>query len=525
MRRSWLGVLLLGCGACDDPAPARPNVLWVVWDTARADHMSLYGYPRPTTPFVDRWAKDARVFDDCMSASCWTVPSHASMFTGLLPAEHGAMHGNEYLDDGLETVAETLQRAGYQTFAWAANPHVSVEENFLQGFEVQQHPWDPQTLERAVEIFKRKVPESIATRELQSRQEKRGSNPWVVKAAGELGREGFAGWLDQRDSERPFLAFFNFMEAHRPLIPPRELREKLLSPEEVEATYAREFNWKDLWAYCFGWHEYSPEDLKLLRDTYDAALLELDALFAGLIAELEARGLSENTLVILTADHGENLGDLHLLDHQYSLNQALIRVPLAIRYPPRFAPGRESRPVMTMDLHPTLLELAGVTPPKLGVQHARSLFAPSERRVRVADYSQPFPGPLASARGKFPDRDIARFERGLMTIVDGRWKLVRELGGPAHLYDLSAPGDETRDVAGEHPEVLERMRAGMGHLLKSLTPIGVRSNAKTTSEQHQRMLELLGYAGGDEQADGSAPDGEQRTRDTAREDGATRERP
>ena len=140
MRRSWLGVLLLGCGACDDPAPARPNVLWVVWDTARADHMSLYGYPRPTTPFVDRWAKDARVFDDCMSASCWTVPSHASMFTGLLPAEHGAMHGNEYLDDGLETVAETLQRAGYQTFAWAANPHVSVEENFLQNFEIQQHP-------------------------------------------------------------------------------------------------------------------------------------------------------------------------------------------------------------------------------------------------------------------------------------------------------------------------------------------------------------------------------------------------
>ena len=133
MRRSL--VLLAFCsvflGCHEEPAPAakRPNVLWVVWDTTRADHLSAYGYSRKTTPFLEEFSKRARVFEDCQSSSCWTVPSHASMFTGLLPAEHGAMHGTEMLDENLVTVAELLRDSGYQTFAWAANPHVSAVNN------------------------------------------------------------------------------------------------------------------------------------------------------------------------------------------------------------------------------------------------------------------------------------------------------------------------------------------------------------------------------------------------------------
>ena len=498
MRRSLVLIalcsVLLGCREEPAPAAKRPNVLWVVWDTTRADHLSAYGYTRETTPFLEEFSKGARVFEDCQSSSCWTVPSHASMFTGLLPAEHGAMHGSEFLDENLVTVAELLRDSGYQTFAWAANPHVSAAENFLQGFDVQKHPFDADAEARAIEIFKRKVPESVSTRELAERAEARGTNPWVIKAAGELGRENLATWLDARDANRPFLAFFNYMEAHRPLIPPREVREKLLTKDEVDATYATEFAWKDTWAYCFGLYEYPPEQLEVLRDVYDAALLELDGLFAGLVAELEKRGLAEDTVIVVTADHGENLGDHHLLDHQYSLNQALVRVPLVVRYPARFAPGRDKRPVMSMDLFPTLLELANLPVPQQGVRHAQSLLSPKESRVRVSDYQKIFAKPLASAVKAYPERDFSRLSRGLMSCTEsGKWKLVQELGGGVRLYDLESDAGELVDVSPKHPEVVERLRSGLGRLMKAVQPIGKPTPESERSAEHLKMLEMLGY--------------------------------
>ncbi len=499
MKRSFVcafGALSLcvvaACG--DEPAP-RPNIVFVVWDTVRADHTSLYGYARKTTPFLDEFAKNARVYDDCISAGSWTVPSHASMFTGLLPGEHGAQHGHEYLDDGFVTLAERLRDSGYQTFAWAANPHVSSEENFLQGFEVEQHPWDEASLERAIAIFKAKLPDSTATNEMRERADKRGESRWVVKAAGELGREGFLAWEAQRDKSRPFFAFFNYMEAHRPLIPPRKFREQLLTPAQVEATYATEFTWPETWAYCFGVHEYEHGELDVLRDVYDAALLELDALFAELVRSLEERGLADNTVIVLIADHGEHLGDGHLIDHQYSVAQALVHVPLVVRYPAKFAPGRETRPVMNVDVFPTLLELAQTDAPKLGVGAARSLLDPKERRPRLTDYSKPFPRVLESMRKSYPERDIARFERGAWSLVDRPWKLVQEPGGPSHLYDLAGDPHEERDVAAEQPAVVQRMKQGLDSLLGSVQPF---SDGKPVprSKEHEQRLGATGYADG-----------------------------
>jgi arylsulfatase A-like enzyme len=481
--------------ACNggEPAPP-PNVVWVVWDTVRADHLSLYGYSRPTTPFVDEWAKGARVWDDCLSTSSWTVPSHASMFTGLLPAEHGAMHGNEYLDDQLATAAELLRDAGYGTFAWAANPHVSREENFLQGFEIERHPWDADQLERAQQILETKIADVPEASELNRRKLKGGDKKWVVKAAGELARENFSTWLEGRDAQKPFLAFFNFMEAHRPLIPPRSFREKMLAPAQVEASYRTLFEFPDTWAYCFGLREYAPEELELMRGLYDAALLELDGLFRGLMAELDARGLAENSVVILTADHGEHLGEGHLLDHQYSLSHTLLRVPLAIRFPKKFAPGRDARAVTTMDLFPTVLELAGVKNPGAGMGAAHSLLSTPERRPRMADYSTPFAGPLGQAKHLYEGKDFSRFERGLVSIIDGRWKLVREIGGPSRLYDLSSAEGESRDVGDAHPEERKRLQAGLRNFLESAVLLGGTQSGEPRSDEHQKMLEMLGYA-------------------------------
>lgn len=485
-----------------EPAAPRPNVLWIVWDTARADRLGVYGYDKPTTPNLDAWAKDARVYEDCISPGSWTVPSHASMFTGLLPSEHGAEHGSEWLDDKLVTIAELLRDSGYQTFSWTANPHVSREENATQGFEVEQHPWDKATEKRAREIYESKLATFPADSEQRRRGEREANSAWVLKAAGELAQEGLSTWLGQRDPKRPYFAFLNYMEAHRPLISPRRHREAVMAPEQVDASYNAEIDWNSTWGYCFRLVDVPEHKLELLSGAYDAGIHELDSLFGELMRALEAQGALENTIVVLTADHGDHLTEHHLLDHQYSVAQVLVRVPLIVKYPPRFAPGRETRPVMSMDLFPTLLELAGVEAPRAGVGHARSLLDPAERRARITQYTKPYERPLISARKLHPGHDISAFERGRVAIVDQPWKLVQHLGGPTELFDLDSDPYETRNVADANAAVLERMRKQLVGVLKSVRPIGA-GVAGERSEEYLAMLAGLGYA---DVAEDSDPD-------------------
>jgi arylsulfatase A-like enzyme len=413
------------------------------------------------------------------------------MFTGLLPSEHGAQHDAETLSGEVDTIAELLQRGGYQTFCWAANPHVSRDENMTQGFEVEQHPSDPEALERARAIFDAKMSNS-PNAELWRRAARDRDSKWVIKAAGELAQEGVTKWLAQRDPQRPYFAFLNYMEAHRPLIPPRKFREPFMTPEQLEASYKTEIDWKKSWEYCFGLSELDPAELELLKLTYDAAVLELDTMFGDLIRALDAQGLLDNTIVVLTADHGEHLGDHHLLDHQYSVAQALVHVPLVVRFPSRFQAGREARPVMSMDLFPTLLELARIAPPKAGIGYARSLLDPSAKRIRITQYMRPFQRPLEAMRQQHPEQDITTFERGLVSVVDGPWKLVQQLGGTGRLYDVTKDPYEEHDVAAEHPEIAARLHKGLASLLISAQPVSIAGQAERSAEYLKRLREL-GY--------------------------------
>ncbi len=141
--------LSLGCGASPDPdrkppTPAAqktnppadpPNIVLVVWDTVRADYLSLYGGEQPTTPQLDEWSRQARVFEDCISVGSTTVPAHVAMFTGLLPTEHGGTNLSPRLSDSLQMLAELLRAARYNTYMFSENPHLSAKKNFAQGFD------------------------------------------------------------------------------------------------------------------------------------------------------------------------------------------------------------------------------------------------------------------------------------------------------------------------------------------------------------------------------------------------------
>ena len=485
-----------GCSPGDErrveTAQDRPNVLWIIWDTVRADRLSLYGYELPTTPFLEQWSREARVFDNCISTASSTVPSHASMFTGLLPSEHGAYHTHRKLDGAKVTVAELLRDAGYQTYLFAANPHLQEAQGFQQGFDVHEHPWSDPFHAKALAIVRGKIDPEDRSSGLPTRLQSSKVKEWAIKASGELAQEALLAWLERRDRNRPYFAFLNYMEAHTPYIPPRHFREKLHPPELVERSYRIDNSYGTRWAFTFGEYDYPAGDLEALGATYDAALLELDTLFRELIDGLRQSGHLENTVIILSSDHGEHLGEHHLVDHQYSLYDPLLRVPLVVRYPERFAPDRDSSPVVTFDIFPTVLELAGVEAPGNAGSQATSLLHPRASRIRLAEYPAVFAPAIGATLLRYPDWDPAPWKRRLRALYRDRYKLLCSTDGKHELYDLDSDPGELEDLSAARPDLSAGMLDDLLELGSTLQVAAAGAEVEL-SEEEKRRLVALGY--------------------------------
>jgi len=495
----------VACSETNTPAneAVGPNVLWIVWDTVRADRLSLYGHERPTTPFLDRWAEGARIFDDCIATAGSTTPSHASMFTGLLPSEHGTYHTSRMLPDDLDTIAELLSGAGYQTYLFAANPHISDKQNFQQGFDLYEHPWDDRYREEAIRIIQSKVPAEDRSSDLPSKLEAGKLKPWNIKAAGELTHRGLVEWLDKRDPERPWFAFLNYMEAHIPYIPPRELRERFMSPEQVERSYEIDNRPVARWAYNFELREFSEEDLEILGAVYDATLLELDGMLEKLIGDLEQQGLLDDTIVILASDHGEHIGEHHLLDHQFALYDPILRVPLVLHFPARVPAGRDPSPVSLFDLFPTVLELCGIDPPDDLDSTAVSLLDADDSRLRLSEYPAPFRPALRTIGEIYPDWDSEPWLRRMRAFYRDDHKLICATDGRHELYDLGADPAENSDLYATEVSRGEEMMRGLIEFGETLATRTEAAESPELTEEERRRLEALGYLGG---GDGDDPE-------------------
>lgn len=496
-------VVLVGCGSEENPGSSagvtpveRPNILFIVWDTVRADHLSLYGHERRTTPFLDQWADGARVYENCISVGSTTFPAHASMFTGLLPTEHGTSNEINVLPNEFDTLAELLKAAGYNTYMFAANPFLASKEDYAsltQGFDTVEYPWSEQYYREAIKITFSKVMNYDRSNPLADRiRSGRQLIRWNVKACGELAHQGVETWLPRQDPERPFFVFINYMEAHAPLLPPIKYRKQMMSPEQVRASYNVDRRFMTVWYYVFGLQEYTPEEIALTGATYDAALLELDDLFQKLLESLQAGGYLDNTIVVLVSDHGDHMGEHHMLDHQFSVYEPLMQVPLVIHYPKRFAPGRDPRPVTNLDLFPTLLELAGVEPPVRS--KAVNLLNAPEERTRLGECPHPMYGPLRRMLKVYPNFDPQPWKRSLRAYYDEPYKYIQGSDGRHELYNLAEDPGELRNLLFEQPQVAERIAAELQTYLNSLKSISRQQPAAQQPNQEQlQLLELLGY--------------------------------
>ncbi len=412
---------------------ARPhplNVLMIVMDTTRADRCTIDGYARPTTPRLAEYARQGVLYRDAWSSANWTGPAHASLFTGLLPEHHGFHHGSRpYLPLGADTLAKRLADSGYATACFSNNLSVSPETQLNQGFET------------FVPFYERRV----------------RTPPWARET-----HEEAATWArTQFRDGKPFFLFINDMEAHLPYSPPESVAAQFIrgSPTKEQRDAAGKYGFPRFLGYDLGVDDVTDAEWRLLSDLYDAEVATLDEEIGGLLDVLKEEGILDRTLVVVTADHGENLGDHHLSEHSFGMHRSLLHVPLLLRMPGKFDGGRVVDDVVRIeDVYPTVLEACGVAAPSGldGVPLTRGLSG------RTAVATQPTRDEYAPMiKERFPKADATKLLRAVDSAYDGRFHLLRYSDGVEELYDVKSDPDESRDLAKSSPDVAAKLRALM----------------------------------------------------------------
>jgi len=486
-------------------APKQPNVLILLWDTTRADRLSLYGNERQTTPRLDEFAKDAAVYERAISPGMWTVPVHASLFTGHGLKTHGSNAKWIWLDNHYTTSAEWFGEAGYDTWAFSANPYLSAASNLLQGFSTIEYSWQGDYATAAAKAVQDKLIERDGSVEIGPSWEPdgMGKGSWpehltAYKDAGAVTRRAFTEWLDKREDGKPFFAYLNYLEAHHPRVPSMASREAILEKEELELGLATDFSLFKIMSFMEDKHSYTDAELDAAKGVYDAAIRDLDAVTGDLLDDLEARGILDDTIVVIVSDHGDNLGEHGLYDHRWSVHQTLIHVPLIIRYPHRVEAERISTPVSTQGLFGELCKLAEIPcpPGMMTIERGGPVFS---------ELIQPTPR-LPFIKQGFIDLDSYKWIDRYGVVVDGDDKLVWSKQKKHMRFDLAAdPGELNNliDLRDERGKELMRSLLKWGKTQpkydRGKRGHADRPGAALRGNDASKQLQLLGYAEGDEE--------------------------
>jgi arylsulfatase A-like enzyme len=400
------------------------HVLLVVLDAVRTDHLSAYGYGRRTSPTLERLAAEGVAYERAVSAAPWTLPSHASLFTGRYPSRHRCIGTHPTLDADQPVVAELLRGAGYRTVGFSNSSFTGTARGFARGFDVYHDLQELPHLRGQYYEF------SPAYADLLVNYARRGYDAAYFqtrKLAAEI-----------RRADGPLFGFVNLNAAHSPYNPPRRFREwceRDLSDAERRAVRLDvvEAVSEDAYAYMAGHVTPTEAEWDLLRRWYDGEIRYLDSLLADLVATLERAGVYDDTTVVVTADHGEQFGENGLAYHQFSLSEALVNVPLVVKPARGLALPPADELVSLVDLAPTFLEVAGVTRPR--EMTGRSLLSEPEPAVVFAEYGYPYPKLLERKTAKHGDR-FGRWNRALQAARTRTHKLVVASDGETTLYDI-----------------------------------------------------------------------------------------
>ncbi len=456
-----------------------PNVLMIVIDTLRADHLASYGYARQTSPNIDRIAAGGVLFENAISPSSWSLPSHASLFTGRYQFEHGIADIPPMTPlglrnppmNGLTTLAEVLETRGYRTGAFSANRvNVTANLGFGHGFthfeDYFQSPADAflRTLYgREFARFYLNRTEHSKVKRLLRRLKfdplMDRSDEGSIKSIGALGVQKRAAtvnqellqWIDSGRGNRPFFGFLNYIDVHHPYGGPPSFNQR----------------WKD----------------DTLIDQYDDGIRYVDDCIADLMRALQIRGLASNTLLIITSDHGESLGDHSIAFHGEALYREQTHVPLIFWFPGQIPAGaRVPTPVSNASVPATLVSFLNLPPvPDFRRPPVDALWKNSPVQVTanvLSEVAQLYPA---------SDEDIASqkvvpvsMDGPMQSLVTERWQIISHRKFGPQLYDYTHDSAETRDLfwSNQHQEtagdlLLQMQSTIAGHdTTEAAAPIG-----------------------------------------------------
>ncbi|WP_302080894.1 sulfatase [Salinibaculum rarum] len=478
---------------------SRPNIVLLVLDAVRSDHVSAYGHDRPTTPNIDKLAEEGTRYRNAFANSNWTGTSHGTIFTGRLPSNSGIHGDHQELPDGEKTLPEAVKEEGYRTFAMSAGAHIRKERGYDRGVDAFKETYriDP-SRKFAARLFTdpplRRQTAFTATR---------GPDDKTLYKFETLKR-----WIAA--NEEPFFAFINAKTAHHPYNPPRPSKSRFCPDLErprfqlTEELFGDEFGERQTlpgtdferlqrlsYQYPIISDELNPtdEEWEIIQSWYDGAIHYLDRRVGEFVDWLRNRGQLEETYVIVTADHGEYFGEHGLEKHYYGLYEPVLRVPLIVRGP-ESDDGQDIRSMVSLaDLYPTIVELASGEAPK--PPHSRSLApfedAPDHDHV-FAELGAVNPSGILRHHPEFDDSGY-----GIPTQVvrDDRYKLHARTDDSIELYDWKSDPDETKDLSETYPNVVERLRSAINEELGTLSEAALSEDIK--DDRLREHLQDLGY--------------------------------
>lgn len=498
---------LLALAACggSDPAPGPPNLVLVSVDCLRADHVHAYGYERETTPVLDALAAEGVRFERCLSTTSWTLPAHLSMLTGLPVSGHGVDDDRLWtrvgpdgapLDVPMRGVflSEVLKEAGYDTAGFVTWKYLEEQFGFGPGFDVYErlahnfysHPVVGPRFEQLSAAKDVEGMKALAAAHPDLFDDTTPTAPQVVDRALE--------WLDGREGEAPFFLFLHVFDCHDPYSPPAPY-DRMFDPGYEGTIDGRRVTTADSPVQP----DMDPRDLEHLVARYDGAIRFVDAELGRLFEGFDGRGLTEDTLIAVTADHGEEFYEHGQKTHRRQLYLESVGVPLILRWPAGLPRGVvvEGNSGL-VDLTPTFCAAAGVTaPPSMGVDLLP--MARGEARNRERPYLSEL---VLFDQGAVPNR--------LVSVLRGdQQRLVASRGAAPFagvVLDLSDDplGRGWGTATEDHEDQLGPLRGALHRLRESLHE---RQAGSPMSARDLADLAAMGYGGHGEAVEGEAGDG------------------
>ena len=483
---------MAGCGGSEgDPAPtpeagsptatssgdapatvdaSAPNIILLSIDTLRPDHLGSYGYSRDTSPNIDRLAAEGGLFEDVVSTTSWTLPAHAALFTGLPDSVHGCYDTDRVISESLETMAERLQSAGYETGGFFSGPYLHPAFGMGQGFETYIDCSSFAALSQQVA----NATGSVRSARLENASHRDITSPRVYEESSK--------WLKQQaaSDDAPFFLFAHLWDVHFDFIPP-EPYDTMFDPDyEGTVTGENFYHNEDIHPGM------AQRDLEHVIALYDGEIAWTDMWIGKLLDDLDQLGLADDTVVIVTADHGTEFFEHGGKLHRHTLYEEVIRIPLIIRAPGRVDAGtRWDTPAVITDLLPTIMEIAGLPVPTDVM--GRSL-------VPVFDGREP-------AEPRFSVSELITLGMNTRSVRHPDRKIITSADGTVERFDLTADPTEQSPLAESHElaaQLDEDRAVAEAWLAEHIDLAPDQADAPEIPEAVRRQLTSLGYIGEDE---------------------------